>query len=149
MKHRSFAPVKMPGQRYIFTLEDGRTVQFRMPTAIMLRPLFDALQLVPDEGAVPSTVRDALILEAAGTVIGYLWDDSAVTLGSNWRTMPTFSEYGASVVDELMIGCEAKGKDDYTPWSIMDLLNCLSDLTKELNSTFPTEQAVAENANFT
>lgn len=148
MKYRNFAPVKMPGQQYVFTLEDGRTVKFRIPTAIMLRPLFDALQLVPDEGAVPKTVRDALILEAAGTVIGYLWDDSSVTLDSSWRTMPTFSQYGASVVDELMTGCESN-TGVYSPWSLMDLLTCLSDLTKEINDTFPTERAVADTANFT
>lgn len=171
MKHRDFKPAKLSSRHHTFTLEDGRTATFRIPTGALLRPMYDALQLIPDTGTVPKTVRDALIIEGAGTVIGYLWADTAMSLDTNWRHMRTFAEFGESVVEELFTGCaaiEAKeaiykgkgdkkqllkpeviGKDAYAPWALMDLLNCLSGLTKVLNSTLPTEKEVAENANFT
>ena len=150
MKHRDFYPVQMSGNRHTFELADGRKACFRLPTAIMLRPLYDSLASIPDADAVPKSIRDALIIEAAGTVLGYLWDDEHVSLDTNWRTMSSFAIFGASVVDELMRGCPAiEEKEAYPPWGMMDLLNCLTALTAEMNSTLPSEKEVADNANFT
>lgn len=162
MEHRNFKALTPTKSVYTYTLADGRETLFKMPAAIMMAPVHDALSAVPDEGTCPPSVRRTILLEVAGSIIGLTWADPHFRLSADWRRLTSWEAFGNEVVDELMTGCQGvdevtnkkgkvtkQGKPGYEPWGMEDLLGCLSGIAKQMHTRLPKDSEVSEAANFT
>jgi len=69
-----------------FTLESGKSLDFRLPTALRCVPIFELLAKIPDDGVVPDSIRQAILIESAGATIGYLWGTNQPAISLDWRS---------------------------------------------------------------